>query len=281
MLRTLKLTRSHIPIALKIRMGTVIKVAEARTSRGLSANARVSNAHTANPCSSNPSASNPAMLFQLLRFSSPSLPIGGFAWSQGLESAIDLGWLKHEEDLHGWLLAMLEQSFAHQELPLLLRMLPGGDDAKTGLDTLAYWNERSLALRESAELRLEDVQMGRALLQLALSLNIGGAKSWPAEKDISYLAAFAMACGSYNIDFEPAATGYIWSWLDNQIAAAIKLFPLGQTSGQLLIEQLAPAITVVIDTARQVADDDVGISLQGQVMASMLHESQYSRIFRS
>ena len=246
-------------------MATVIKVAVATSSGGRSAN-----------------TANPAMLFQLLRFSSPSLPIGGFAWSQGLESAIELGWLKHEEDLHGWLLAMLEQGFGNQELPLLLRMLPGCDDAaETRLDTLAYWNERSLALRESAELRLEDVQTGRAFLQLALSLNIDGATSWPAEKDIGYLAAFALACGHYNIDFEAAATGCIWSWLDNQIAAAIKLFPLGQTSGQLLIERLAPVIAVVIDAARQVADDDIGISLQGQVMASMLHESQYSRMFRS
>ncbi|MDF1832900.1 MAG: urease accessory UreF family protein [Porticoccaceae bacterium] len=272
--RTLKLTLTrilgHIP------MGTVIKVAEATTSRALSANTGVSNTRT-----SNPSTPHPAMLFQLLRFSSPSLPIGGFAWSQGLESAIDLGWLKHEKDLHGWLLAMLEQGFANQELPLLLRMLGGGDGAEQGLDRLVYWNYRSLALRESAELRLEDVQMGRALLQLSLSLNIDGAKSWPAEKEIGYLAAFALACGHYSIDFEAAATGYIWSWLDNQIAAAIKLFPLGQTSGQLLIEQLAPVITAVLDTAKQVADDDVGISLQGQVMASMLHESQYSRMFRS
>lgn len=245
-------------------MATVIKVAVTTSSGGRSAN-----------------TANPAMLFQLLRFSSPSLPIGGFAWSQGLESAIELGWLKHEEDLHGWLLALLEQGFANQELPLLLRMLPGGDDAETRLDTLAYWNERSLALRESAELRLEDVQTGRAFLQLALSLNIDGAKSWPAEKDIGYLAVFALACGHYNIDFEAAATGCIWSWLDNQIAAAIKLFPLGQTSGQLLIERLAPVIPVVIDVARQVTNDDIGISLPGQVMASMLHEGQYSRMFRS
>lgn len=262
-------------------MGTVIKMAVATTNGALSANTGVSNTRISNPCSSNPSTSNPAMLFQLLRFSSPSLPIGGFAWSQGLESAIDLGWLKHEEDLHGWLLAMLEQGFANQELPLLLRMLGGGDGAEQGRDALVYWNDLSLALRESAELRLEDVQMGRAFLQLALSLDINGAKSWAAEKEIGYLAAFALACGHYSIDFEAAATGYIWSWLDNQIAAAIKLFPLGQTSGQLLIEQLAPVITAVLDTAKQVADDDVGISLQGQVMASMLHESQYSRMFRS
>jgi len=223
---------------------------------------------------------NPAMLFQLLRFSSPSLPIGGFAWSQGLESAIELGWLKNEDDLHDWLLAMLEQGFANQELPLLLRMLAVDENGER-LDKLTHWNERSLAMRESAELRLEDVQTGRAFLQLALSMDIELAKSWPSDKEIGYLAAFALACGHYNIDFVAAATGFIWSWLDNQIAAAIKLFPLGQTSGQLLLERLAPVIPRVIDTAGEVADDDIGISLPGQVMASMLHETQYSRMFRS
>lgn len=227
------------------------------------------------------SGTHPAMLFQLLRFSSPSLPIGGFAWSQGLESAIDLGWLNGEDDLHDWLLAILQQGFACQELPLLSRMLCGDDEPGEPLTRLAYWNARSLALRESAELRLEDAQMGRALLQLLLSLNIEGAKSWPGEKEIGYLAAFALACGHYRIDFVAAATGFVWSWLDNQIAAAIKLFPLGQTAGQLLIEKLAPVIPEVIETAGGLADDDIGISLPGQVMASMLHESQYSRMFRS
>jgi len=226
------------------------------------------------------SPANPAMLFQLLRFSSPSLPIGGFAWSQGLESAIELGWLKNEDDLHDWLLAMLEHGFANQELPLLLRMLVVGESAER-LDKLTHWNERSLAMRESAELRLEDVQTGRAFLQLALSMDIELAKSWPSDKEIGYLAAFALACDHYSIDFVAAATGFIWSWLDNQIAAAIKLFPLGQTSGQLLLERLAPVIPRVIDTAGEVADDDIGISLPGQVMASMLHETQYSRMFRS
>ena len=219
---------------------------------------------------------NPAMLFQLLRFSSPSLPIGSFAWSQGLESAIELGWLKDSDDLYDWLLAVLEHSFLQQELPLLLRLL----NSEKQID-LARWNDRCLAMRESAELRMEDIQTGRALLQLARSLNVSLVKEWPVKNDIAYLTAFALMCRHYCIPFAGAATGFMWSWIDNQIAAAIKLFPLGQTAGQLLIEKLAPAIPAIIESAQQVADGDIGISLPGQVMASMLHESQYSRMFRS
>ena len=219
---------------------------------------------------------NPAMLFQLLRFSSPSLPIGSFAWSQGLESAIELDWLKDADDLHDWLLAILEHSFVQQELPLLQRMLNCDNQ-----DELARWNDRTLAMRESAELRMEDVHTGRALCQLACSLEISLAKSWPAKNDMAYITASSLICRHYKISFDAAATGFIWSWLDNQIAAAIKLFPLGQTAGQLLIEKLAPIIAPVVEAALQIKDEDIGISLPGQVMASMLHETQYSRMFRS
>ena len=239
---------------------------------------------------------SPTMLFQLLRLSSPSLPIGGFAWSQGLESAIELGWLKNTDDLYDWLLAVLEHNFAQQELPLLLRMLSSGGtglgigegfnprkagettEATTGLE---YWNKRSLAMRESAELRMEDVHIGRAMLQLARVMRVSAAQDWIDEDEIGYLAAFTIICRHYQIAFVPAATGFIWTWLDNQIAAAIKLFPLGQTAGQLLVEGLAPAISGLIDSAKKVDDANLGISLPGQVMASMLHESQYSRMFRS
>ncbi|MBQ0720239.1 MAG: urease accessory protein UreF [Gammaproteobacteria bacterium] len=224
----------------------------------------------------NVSLDNATMLFQLLRFSSPSLPIGSFAWSQGLESAIELEWLKNTDDLYDWLLAMLEHAFVQQELPLLIRMLSSNEEGE-----LECWNQRSLAMRESAELRMEDVHTGRALLQLARSLDVNLAKGWRDDVDIGYLAAFTMMCRHYQLGFVAAATGFIWSWLDNQIAAAIKLFPLGQTAGQLLIERLAPAISGVIEDAQKVQDRDIGISLPGQVMASMLHESQYSRMFRS
>ncbi len=230
---------------------------------------------TTNMTTDNGLPRNNGALLQLLRFSSPSLPIGGFAWSQGLESAIDRGWLVDGDALADWLGGVLSHSFAQQELPLLRRLLVADADA------FARWNRHALALRETAELRAQDTQTGGALLRLLRSLNMSAALAWPADTEIGQLAAYAFACRHHGIDYELAATGLVWSWLDNQIAAALKLFPLGQTAGQFILERLAPQVGEIVRGAVAVVDDDIGISLAGVVLASTLHETQYSRLFRS
>lgn len=230
---------------------------------------------TTNMTTDNGLPANNGALLQLLRFSSPSLPIGGFAWSQGLESAIDRGWLVDADALADWLGGVLRLSFAQQELPLLRRLLAADADA------FVRWNRHALALRETAELRAQDVQTGGALLRLLRSLDLSAALAWPADAEIGHLAAYAFACRHHGIDYELAATGLVWSWLDNQIAAALKLFPLGQTAGQLILERLAPHVGETVRGAEDVIDNDIGISLAGVVLASMLHETQYSRLFRS
>lgn len=215
-------------------------------------------------------------LLHLLRLASPSLPVGAFAWSQGLESAIELGWLSDTDDLRDWLEAVLMQGFARQDVPLLQRLL-----AAEGQSAMLNLNAKSLALRETAELLLEDRQTGQALLLLARSLEIAEALDWPDHQEISFVTAYGLMCRHYQLDDSAAASALIWAWLDNQIAAAIKLFPIGQTAGQRVIEAMIPLIPAAIDRATLVADEEIGLSLPGQVMASMLHETQYSRMFRS
>ncbi|MGK2913841.1 MAG: urease accessory protein UreF [Porticoccaceae bacterium] len=230
---------------------------------------------TTNMTTDNGLPRNNGALLQLLRFSSPSLPIGGFAWSQGLESAIDRGWLVDGDALADWLGGVLRHSFAQQELPLLRRLLVADADA------FVRWNRHALALRETAELRAQDVQTGGALLRLLRSLNVPAALAWPTDAEIGHLAAYAFACRHHGIGYELAATGLVWSWLDNQIGAALKLFPLGQTAGQLVLEGLVPRVGEIISQATDIEDGDIGISLAGAALASMLHETQYSRLFRS
>lgn len=215
---------------------------------------------------------------QLLQLASPSLPIGGFAWSQGLEGAIEQGWLKNEADFAAWVSGVLQHAFAWQEIPLLVRLhvAASADD----VHALTDWNQLTLALRETAELRQEDVQMGGALLKLMRDLGFPQAQAWP-HKEISCVAAFAIACAQHRIPLQQAATGFVWSWLENQIAAALKLFPLGQTAGQRVFQLIAPQIEPVILQALQVGDEEIGCSLPGLVLASMQHEEQYSRLFRS
>lgn len=215
---------------------------------------------------------------QLLQLASPSLPIGGFAWSQGLESAIEQGWLKNEADFAAWVQGVLQHAFAWQEIPLLARLHAAAhaDDVAN----LQCWNATALALRETAELRQEDVQMGGALLRLMRDLGFPQAQAW-SQREISYVSAFALACAQHRIPLQQAATAFVWSWLENQIAAALKLFPLGQTAGQRVFQKIAPQIEPVIVQALQVKDDGIGITLPGLVLASMQHEEQYSRLFRS
>ena len=215
---------------------------------------------------------------QLLQLASPSLPIGGFAWSQGLEGAIEQGWLKNEADFAGWVSGVLQHSFAWQEIPLLVRLQACACAEEMTLIT--HWNQMTLALRETAELRQEDVQMGGALLKLMRDLGFPQALAWP-HKEIGYVTAFAIACAQHRIPLQQAATGFVWSWLENQIAAALKLFPLGQTAGQRVFQLIAPQIEPAIVQALQVKDDEIGFSLPGLVLASMQHEEQYSRLFRS
>ena len=221
---------------------------------------------------------NTLQWLQLLQLTSPSLPIGGFAWSQGLESAIEQNWLQGEADFANWVEGVLQHNFTWQELPLLARLYQAAvaDD----MTVLKNWNDVALALRETSELRNEDVQMGGALLKLMRDLQYPFALRWQSN-EISYIAAFAIACAHHQIPLSQACTGFVWSWLENQIAAALKLFPLGQTAGQRVFQQIAPLIPAVLEHAQQVQDDEIGFSLPGLILASMQHEEQYSRLFRS
>ncbi|MGE3296177.1 MAG: urease accessory protein UreF [Porticoccaceae bacterium] len=216
-----------------------------------------------------------APLLHLLRLASPSLPIGTFAWSQGLASAVELSWVDGPEALEDWLRAILVHSFAQQELPLLARLLTADPEG------CAHWNAIALALRETAELRREDSHCGAALLRLLADTGVPTATAWPIAEPIGYLTAYALACAHWRIAYPQAATGLVWSWLDNQIAAALKLSLLGQTGGQRIALALFDGVPALIDRGARMTDADIGISLPGQVLASMLHETQYSRLFRS
>jgi urease accessory protein len=221
---------------------------------------------------------NSLQLLQLLQLTSPSLPVGGFAWSQGLEGAIEKHWLKNETDFGDWLQGILQHSFVWQEWPLLIRLYRAADQNNQA--QLEYWNAVSLALRESAELRQEDMQMGAALLRLITDLDYAQARRWQSA-NTSYVTAFALAAEEKRVPMDAACIGFAWSWLENQIAAALKLFPLGQTAGQRVFQRLVDSLPELFTQAQLVQDDEVGISLPGVAMASMMHEDQYSRLFRS
>ena len=218
-------------------------------------------------------------LLRLMQLISPSLPIGRFTYSQGLEWAAEAGWVDNRESLQQWLSEQIDTSLARVDLPLLLRFIAASKHQD--LESCREWTDVLLACRETAELRQEEQQRGRALASLCQQLSIPGDVDWYAELKRTQLACFAHAAVSWSINPETILTGYAWSWLENLVLAAVKIIPLGQTSGQVALFRLAERLPAVIERAQQLQDDELGASSMALAMASSRHETQYTRLFRS
>jgi urease accessory protein len=219
----------------------------------------------------------PEALMQLLRLASPALPVGGFSYSQGLEWAVEAGWIKSEADTADWIAGLLHGPVAQFDAPLLARLyaaLAAGDTWQA-----IELDQRFLVSRESRELREETLQMGYSMTQLLTRLPEWGAApelalhTWPAR----YMEA-ALRLG---VPREAALTSYLFTWLESQIAAAIKLVPLGQTAGQRVLSQLIAQMAVVVDSAPDLPEADWVSSFPALAIASSQHETQYCRLFRS
>lgn len=217
-------------------------------------------------------------LLGLLQLVSPALPIGGFAWSQGLESAMELGWVSDEAGLGDWLAGVLEDGPGHAELPVLIRLMSAWREADQ--QALEYWDSWLAACRETRELAEEERQMGASLKRLVTSLGL-----WPEQPCLpvgaGYTSAFAALAVIRGIEPRQALLGFAWAWLENQLAVACKAMPLGHTAAQRLIERLRPELIRCVDQALQLEDDQLGPALPGLALASAQHETQYSRLFRS
>ena len=213
-------------------------------------------------------------LFQLI---SPSLPVGAFTYSQGLELAVEQGWVDSQTVFQGWLDGQLMQSLATLELPLLDRMLDAIEaENSTELLTLA---QHLLAWRETKELRLEESQRGAALARLLPQLEIElDAEQLQACK-LTQLAGIAIAAHQWQIERDKLFAGYLWSWLENAVMAGVKLIPLGQTQGQQTLKAMALRVEEAVASAKQVTEP--GSVTPALAIASSRHETQYTRLFRS
>ncbi len=217
-------------------------------------------------------------LLKLMHLVSPALPIGAYAYSQGQEWAVESAWLKNKDDVENWIRGLLLHGLANLDLPCLQRSAEAWQNKC--LEKVTYWNDYILANRETAELLLEDQQLGMALGRLLTSLDIYQHENIFTDTP-SFISLFALAGVQWNIPVEELMQGYCWSWMENQVAAATKTVPLGQTQAQQVLQSLMPFVDEAIQTAKQVDDDNIGIGLPGLAIASSLHETQYSRLFRS
>jgi urease accessory protein len=231
-------------------------------------------------------------LLRLLQLCSPALPIGAFAYSQGLEPAVAAGWVRDEETAAAWIGGLLRGSLATLDLPALVRLHgawrqhgdDGGSDRNDGnasTGTVDDWTAFLSACRPSAELQAEDRHLGGNLARVLAGLGLTEAAAWMVRADVTYAAMFALAAARWDVPLGAALSGYAFVWCETQVSAAVRLVPLGQSAGQRILSALAAIIPVVVARALTVTDNDMGAAAPSLAIASAIHETQYSRLFRS
>ena len=220
---------------------------------------------------------NAASLLHLLQFASPALPIGGYSYSQGLETAIEAGRVHDAASAHAWLVRYLDEVMARWDAPLLWRLL----SAFAARDTaaIAEWSACFLASRDTAESRAETVQMGYSLTRLIADLGV--ADVGPLGDEVALPAAYACAVDALDIPHEEALLAMLFAWAENQVLVCVKSVPLGQVAGQRLLLSLRPDLERAAVTARTLPDADLSNWSPGLSMLSMRHEVQHGRLYRS
>jgi urease accessory protein len=214
-------------------------------------------------------------LLRILHLASPALPIGAFHFSQGLEQAVTSGWVRDESTTLDWIGGLAEGALGSLDLPVLARLheawVVGDREAVT------RWDSMLVASRETEELRAEDRHLGAALIKILREI----APEIASPPVRTHAAAFALACVHWNVTRQDAAQTYAWTWTENQVLAAVKLVPLGQSAGQRILHALIPRLECAVTRALALSDDEIGYCAVMQSVASARHEIQYTRLFRS
>lgn len=219
-------------------------------------------------------------LLRLFQLVSPALPVGAFSYSEGLEVLVQSGRLADAAAVRAWLEAELRRGLVAIEaahLPELMQRLAAGE-----LDAAAERDGWLLAQREAADLRAQQRQMGRSLLQLLADLG------WPLPLSLGWAGAWAWAGVCLELPPQPLLEAYLHGWTANQLSAAVRLVPLGPTEAQRLQLALAPLIAeraaALLTACQAGADPDAdGLwsSGVGAGLAQLRHAELYSRLFRS
>jgi urease accessory protein len=221
-----------------------------------------------------------ASLLGLLWLASPALPVGGFSYSEGLESAVDAGVVHDEASAADWLSDQLALSLARAELPLLAAA--HGAWVAHAHERLADLSTWWLATRETQELRAQTEQMGRSMHDMLRQRTPDDARiATLAQLPPAWPIAFALAAVQAGADALQATLAFGFSWAENQVQAAIKAVPLGQSAGQRMLARLAAELPRCAEAALALPDDGRLAFTPLLAIRSAQHETQYSRLFRS
>jgi len=225
-----------------------------------------------------------AALRKLLAWLSPNFPVGGFSYSHGLEWAIEDATVTDAGSLRSWLADILDHGAGWSDAVLFHHAHRAGTAGDT--PGIVEINALAVALQPSKERHLETTAQGRAFLTTV-------AATWPndrlaqaagqlaAEPDVAYPVAVALACAAHTIPAAPAVNAYLSSLVSNFVSAAVRAIPLGQTDGQRVVAALSAHIeALAVDSASAPIDAVGGCAWRADI-ASMKHETQYTRLFRS
>ena len=215
-------------------------------------------------------------LLRLLQLCSQTLPVGAYAYSQAQEYAIATDVVNDAASAELWIMGVFTDGLGRLDLPALALAYRAVENKNwTALDDL---NEYLQASRETRELLLEDIEMGRAMQRLLKSLQLdNGVTGRP-----SFVTQFARAGVCCSIDLQDLMTGFSYSWLENQVMVASKSVPIGQSESQKILYKLGDSVPVTVAKALELAEEpDFGTSLHGLAILSARHEVMEARLYRS
>jgi urease accessory protein len=213
-----------------------------------------------------------AALIRLLTWLSPAFPTGGFAYSHGLEWSVEAGDITTETALIAWVRDTLTHGALWSDA-ILLRHAYRGDDPRD----LA---ELAIALSPTAERRLETSAQGAAFALAAAAWPTPALQNW-GDAPLPYPIAVALLAAAQNVPEDDTTLAYLHAATANFISAAIRLIPLGQNAGLRAQAAIEPDILAAAEATRSASLDDLGGAAWASDIASMRHETQYTRLFRT
>ncbi len=218
-------------------------------------------------------------LLSLLQLSSPALPIGAYSYSEGVEYLSNQGIIYDCNSLDTWLRSQLNYGSIRIDCAILVRIHQSLE--KRDFSRIIFWNNWLSSQRESEELRLQNWQMGNALIRLFNDICNPPQSEMLELEPCNFAIAYGIVSYNWKITLFDTLSSFLFCWASNLVSAGIRSIPIGQTAGQGILFNLHTKIIETIPCILALQDNELESCNIGLVLASIGHETQYSRLFRS